>query len=401
MLLTTTGTLDPVVINNLRWTDNNPLSLPHPTTNFNLAEFYDDEDLQVAQADIQALLAAGHITLTSVDGNPITDFSIVDLDNTELATIAYTGDYNDMAANAPTLGPGSGWNDADDIPEGATNKFVTQAQKDQIGTNQTDIATLQTEQTTQNTNISTNTGDISTIQTEQTTQNTNIGNNTTAIGTNTTDIANNATNIGTNTTNIATNTGNITTNTGNISTNTTNIATNASDISTLQTEQTTQNTNISANTTGVAANGAAITTLQANAAMVYEVYETGATTITTAATTIPMTTERFASADFSISGGGVQVTNAGRYKLEYTVSADSPNNVRNTAQHDFYVNGAIVAGSKSWSYHRTTAAGEQSASRRIILDLAANDIVTVQSSTITNTATTLTQASGIVIERVQ
>jgi len=72
--------------------------------------------------------------------------------------------------------------DADDIDDSlTTNKFATQAQLDQITTNQTDIAT-------------------------------------------------NASNISTNTTNIATNTGNITTNTTNIATNTSDIATNASNL---------------------------------------------------------------------------------------------------------------------------------------------------------------------------
>lgn len=63
--LSTVGTLDPVVID-----DFGARSFAHPTTNFNLLTEFSEDEIK-SSADLQALITAGHITITDELGNSI------------------------------------------------------------------------------------------------------------------------------------------------------------------------------------------------------------------------------------------------------------------------------------------------------------------------------------------
>ena len=68
LLLSTTGTgADP-----LPFPDLGLRSFPHPTVDYNLLEEYSEEELRFSR-DLQNALIAGWITLTDINGNPITD----------------------------------------------------------------------------------------------------------------------------------------------------------------------------------------------------------------------------------------------------------------------------------------------------------------------------------------
>ncbi|RLI87987.1 MAG: hypothetical protein DRP01_00105 [Archaeoglobales archaeon] len=92
--LTTTGTLDPIVID-----DMGALTFPHPTVAYNLLLDVTEDEIQSSE-DLQTLVTAGHVTLADDAGDPITDVHaagphhhpIGDVDNlqTELAAKADT-----------------------------------------------------------------------------------------------------------------------------------------------------------------------------------------------------------------------------------------------------------------------------------------------------------------------
>jgi len=65
--ITTTGTQDPVVFNDL-----GARSFPHPTVDFDLEQEYSAAEI-AASVDVSAALAAGEITAEDADGNPIND----------------------------------------------------------------------------------------------------------------------------------------------------------------------------------------------------------------------------------------------------------------------------------------------------------------------------------------
>lgn len=63
LLLTTTGTLNPVDIDDL-----GAVSFPHPTVNFDLLLEWTAEEIENS-LDLEAAVSAGHITLTDENGN--------------------------------------------------------------------------------------------------------------------------------------------------------------------------------------------------------------------------------------------------------------------------------------------------------------------------------------------
>ncbi len=134
----------------------------------------------------------------------------------------------------------------------------------------------------------------------------------------------------------------------------------------------------------------------------YEVYEAGTTVSTGGVDIVDMDTERFANPDFSLSGGRVTVNFTGRVKVTYSVSADGTNTTRASMLWDLYQNAAIVPGSRSFTYHRTTASGEDTASRTVLLDVTSGDIVDVRGQVVAGTGTahpTLPNGSNLLFER--
>lgn len=65
--ITTTGTVDPMVFNDL-----GARSFPHPTVDYDLSRQYSAEEIS-ASNDVAAAIAAGEITAKDADDNPITD----------------------------------------------------------------------------------------------------------------------------------------------------------------------------------------------------------------------------------------------------------------------------------------------------------------------------------------
>lgn len=152
--------------------------------------------------------------------------------------------------------------------------------------------------------------------------------------------------------------------------------------------------------------GDVLTTNGAGATMwtspsVFEVYSGIAQTLNAGTTVINLTTARIANADFTVGGTGVITVNrSGLYTLAYAVSTDSTNSTRTGGFHQLYVNAVIYASSASYTYNRTTAVGENTAGRTVLVQLTAGDTVEIRSSRIAGSGlATIANESNLVFER--
>ena len=135
---------------------------------------------------------------------------------------------------------------------------------------------------------------------------------------------------------------------------------------------------------------------------VYEVYQTGTTALIATALPVGFDTERFANPDYSLAASIVTVNYDGVVSINYSCSANVTNNSRSIVQWDVYINGSIVAGSRSFSYHRTTAAGEDTASKEILFNVSSGDQIEVRANVLAGAATTkitVAGASNLVLKR--
>jgi len=309
-----------------------------------------------------------------------------------VSTVGLTNDYNDLD-NLPTLGTAASA-DKTDFATAAQGTLAASATQpgDNVSTltNDAGYITLGDVPGDAVTSVNGQTG-VVVLDTDDVAEATNlyytdarvaaapsVTANAASSSANATAIAGNTANIGANTGAIAANSTNITANAGNIATNVTAIANNDTDIATLQARLDIVET-------------------------VYEVFEAGTTGSAAAPTIVDMDTERFATAGFTLAGGQVTVANAGRYEISYSLSTNSTNNTRAECLVDLYQNGAIVPGSRAFTYNRNVAAGEGSAAKKVVLDLGAGDVIDIRFNTIAGTAgahPTSSSASNIVFRRI-
>jgi hypothetical protein len=81
---------------------------------------------------------------------------------------------------------------------------------------------------------------------------------------------------------------------------------------------------------------------------------------------------------FSYASGEVTVTQTGWYEVTYNIGADSDNGDRSTLEAVLQQNAVDVPGTFAYSYHRTSAAGENTASCTAIVNITANDVMRVR-----------------------
>lgn len=134
---------------------------------------------------------------------------------------------------------------------------------------------------------------------------------------------------------------------------------------------------------------------------VFEVYSGAAQTLNATPAVINLSTARFANTDFTIGGTGVITVNrAGLYTVEYAVTADSTNSTRTGARNELFINGVLYPSSTSYTYHRTTAIGENTSGRKILAQLAVGDTVEIRSTRVAGTGlTTIANESSLLFER--
>ena len=197
------------------------------------------------------------LTYTPENGTPTNiDFSLF-LDNTDLTVVSgvlnsvtgiATFTRNDSSTFTMDLSSLLDNQIASEVPVTPSGNLASTDVQSALEEHQSDIDSINTEQTTQNANIGNNSSAITTIQGEQITQNTNISNNSSDITTIQGEQA-------TQNTNISNNASAITTIQGEQTTQDTNIGNNSSAITTLQSQQVTQDAAIALNTAKVSADG--------------------------------------------------------------------------------------------------------------------------------------------------
>ncbi|MFD0863615.1 hypothetical protein ACFQ1M_15470 [Sungkyunkwania multivorans] len=108
----------------------------------------------------------------------------------------------------------------------------------------------------------------------------------------------------------------------------------------------------------------------------------GGQTITTTASKINLDTETINSGGYLLSAGDVTLSEDGIYEIHYSVDFELTNggtNANDEVRSELLLNGTPVAGSRTDASLSTTSAGVQSASRTLILNLSAGDVIAIWS----------------------
>jgi len=144
-------------------------------------------------------------------------------------------------------------------------------------------------------------------------------------------------------------------------------------------------------------------------AVYWDGYTVGTTTVSTSATTIAINTTRsqnptgILTADTEV--GAYRFTMAGTYSIEYRVSLNVGTTTRTSAQHyiDIMAPGGSYSpanGSTSYSYHRTTANGEDTGSSKAIITVAVDTLVRVRSLVLSGAnLSSVTYSCGLTIRK--
>jgi len=141
---------------------------------------------------------------------------------------------------------------------------------------------------------------------------------------------------------------------------------------------------------------------------------TGNFEITGADATIPFNTQGIIdSNDYTTSSNApytfVKILKTGTYKVTYRVTAQITTNsgggqeLRSGAQYALYKDNVSVPGSASATYHRKTALSKDTANASQILDLVADEVLTVRGNRYAGPSTISTVANGssFLVERIK
>lgn len=131
----------------------------------------------------------------------------------------------------------------------------------------------------------------------------------------------------------------------------------------------------------------------------YEAFETGSTALTASDQVVPMNTEVDTVAGYSLSGGGIQVTDSGDYRFNFAVGGDSTDGDRAVLRAVIYVNGVEVPRTACFGYCRNVATGEGMAGKAGKLILTAGAVVTVRARIFGDNVDTINLVSNLMLEK--
>jgi hypothetical protein len=144
----------------------------------------------------------------------------------------------------------------------------------------------------------------------------------------------------------------------------------------------------------------------AGIASAYDVYDNaGGQSPGASIATVNLDTVRQSNSNYSLATDEITVNSDGLYEVTFTGSADDTNGTRSTTAWFLEDNsgGAFteVDGSRCFTYQRTTADGENSCSRTVILNLNTNNVIRLRMDVLDNNAgvTTLADGSSITIKK--
>ncbi|WP_294303509.1 hypothetical protein [uncultured Chryseobacterium sp.] len=136
-----------------------------------------------------------------------------------------------------------------------------------------------------------------------------------------------------------------------------------------------------------------------------EIYDAAGTqTFATAAgfTTMLITSAGVVDSGYTAGSGTITVTNTGKYKVTYRISASVTTNSQATGEYKLQVNGNDVAGTSGFTFHRNNADPRGSVTVIKILNLNANDILRVQGKVWNTTNRSLqlvANGSSLIVEK--
>ncbi|WP_394665699.1 hypothetical protein [uncultured Chryseobacterium sp.] len=138
---------------------------------------------------------------------------------------------------------------------------------------------------------------------------------------------------------------------------------------------------------------------------VAEIYDAAGTqTFATAAgfTTMLITTAGVVDSGYTAGSGTITITNAGKYRVTYRISASVTTNSQATGEYKLQVNGSDVAGTSGFTFHRNNADPRGTVTVTKILNLNANDVLRVQGKVWNTTNRTLqlvANGSSLMVEK--
>lgn len=106
-------------------------------------------------------------------------------------------------------------------------------------------------------------------------------------------------------------------------------------------------------------------------------------------TTVMLNTPVHVSEGYTYAAGEVTITAPGIhwYEVTYSVTAKSATGLRTSGRHELEINGVAVPGSKSRTYHRNTANGEDTGTANVLVQMEAGDVVRIRSTGTENITT--------------
>lgn len=132
----------------------------------------------------------------------------------------------------------------------------------------------------------------------------------------------------------------------------------------------------------------------------YEAYEAGVTVLASGVyTTVDLDTDAFPNPGFVLAAGVVTVATGGLYKINYSVSTDSTDGTRANTQCALFINGIELTRSRAYNYNRSTANGEDTATKSVLVTLSDSDTVEIRALILGNGVQTIADASNLVMER--
>jgi hypothetical protein len=113
------------------------------------------------------------------------------------------------------------------------------------------------------------------------------------------------------------------------------------------------------------------------------------------------------TSDYNTSTTAIEVEEDGRYEITYRVSIDNDNNNRTGVEFRLMEDGVEVPGTRSYAYSRNNAIGSNTVTVTKILDLDANQEISVEGQVYqaqgsgTDTAETVANGSSLIIKRIK
>jgi hypothetical protein len=138
-----------------------------------------------------------------------------------------------------------------------------------------------------------------------------------------------------------------------------------------------------------------------------DIYQSGTTTLNeTTYTSIPWDAQIIVGSNYThtIGNSNIRIESTGTYQITYSISIDISSNNRTISRARLSLNGIEIPRSGGFGYHRTSAHGENTISKTIIVPMVITDVITLDAIKYTtpggsNILSTISNDSNITITK--